>query len=165
MSPSTLKLDSILLALKPETTDVWLSPQLEWHPLYPSPVMNDGLTAYFLCVFTLKKSKKSFDKLVLSSTCRLCVLVEMDGRAMDVRESQPPSVFLGKEGREPMRPLGPMSRGQAQLLLLQTDKNHVTPKCRWRDTRWGSCWFKAKGGPQVVTAGLAAQSRKHDGVP
>lgn len=82
---------------------------------------------------------ETFDKLILSSTCRSHVLVEIDGRGMDVRKAHPSSVFLGKEGRELRRPSGPMSRGQTLLLPLQTGKNHVTPECRWRAAPWGSC--------------------------
>ena len=66
VSPPALKLNSILLALKPDTTKVWLSPKLD--ATLPICFTSDEWWVYCLFfVVHFEKSMKSFEKLVLNS--------------------------------------------------------------------------------------------------
>ena len=62
-----LKLNSILLALKPDSTKVWLSPKLD----ATSSICFTRDQGWACCLFFVvhfEKSMKSFEKLVLNST-------------------------------------------------------------------------------------------------
>lgn len=66
VSPPALKRKSILLALKPDTTKVWLSPKLD----ATLPICFTSDEWWVFCLFFVvhfEKSMKSFEKLVLNS--------------------------------------------------------------------------------------------------